>query len=64
MAGGQGCIVIREDGNTIIYRKKCDRCGFVDGNQVHGSKPSPGSHLSASFFCPSCKNLQDVRLYG
>ena len=62
MAGGQGCIVIREDGNSIEWRKKCERCGFVDGNIQRSSKLSSGQY-TAGFYCPKCREQQEIRIY-
>lgn len=64
MAGGQGCIIIREDGNAIVWKEKCESCGYVGPTQHHSSKPGSGTILNTGFYCPNCRRNQEVRIYG
>ena len=63
MASGQGCIIIREQGGTIVYRDKCESCGWVGSTEHHVGNPG-GAILNSGFRCFSCGKQQEVRIYG
>lgn len=52
--------VIVEDNhkNNVVYKKKCDDCGYVDPGTV---SVNPGSFTSG-FYCPDCKENKIVEL--
>ena len=65
MAGAMGAIVIREDERGVHWRKKCDRCGFVDSSTHISNKLQPHTTLRAgSFCCPKCSHQSEVAIYG
>ena len=52
--------VIVEDNheNNVVYKKKCDSCGYVEsGTHVI----SPGS-ITSSIYCPNCQETKKVEL--
>ncbi len=64
MAGGQGCIIVRESDDIIVWRERCDSCGYVGSNSHHSTNPGPGAILTSGFYCSSCRKQQDVRIFG
>ncbi len=65
MAGGTGCVVVRDDGKNIHWKKKCDGCGFVESGTHISVRPSSGSMLTAGYFsCFKCQHQSEVCIYG
>lgn len=65
MAGGSGCVVVREDGARVHWKKKCDACGYVDSSTNVSTKPNPGSMLTAGYVqCFKCQHQSEVCIYG
>ena len=63
-AGGYGAVVVEQDGTRMYYIKKCERCGHVDNSKTGSDIPGPGSYMSSSFYCPNCRQTQEIRIYG
>ena len=59
-----GAVIIEETGNTMRWKKKCEKCGWVDGSTTSQSAPGRSSSTTSSFSCPKCKNHQQVRIQG
>jgi len=60
-----GVTVRDEDGFICHYQCKCDKCGYVSPTIHSGEIPASSSaYLKSSWFCPKCKHLQDLRIYG
>lgn len=60
----QGCVIVEDQGSRIRYKKKCEKCGWVDGSTVNDYAPMKGSTRESSFYCPECKVTQKVRIQG
>ena len=70
----KGALIDREhDGpytNQIIYRRRCDACGYVPTTPPIAVSCLPagavmyGHYHADSFVCPFCGNLQVVELRG
>jgi hypothetical protein len=53
--------VIIEDGSTIQYKHKCEKCGWVENGTHRCAAPSAG-YLASSFLCLNCKQTQEVKI--
>jgi hypothetical protein len=62
--GGEGCVIVRERGNQIVWKQKCESCGKTQPGEQHSSKPSSGATYTSGFMCAFCGEHQDVRIYG
>src|SRR5207253_2044007 len=51
--GVRGVVILRQDGDTVQYRKKCSRCGHEDANRT--TRPIRKGITSDHFFCPKCR---------
>ncbi len=72
-AGTEGALIVREyEGlytNVIIYRRRCDNCGYVTSGPISVSclpygTVMYGCYHRESFVCPFCGNHQAVRIQG
>ena len=60
-----GAIIIEEKGSQMKYKRKCEKCGWVDNSTVSTSAPMSKSNTTTShFFCPKCKNNQNIKIQG
>jgi hypothetical protein len=59
-----GAVVVENNGAMIRWKKKCEKCGWVDGSTTSQTSPSRNATTSTSFSCPKCKNHQSVKLQG
>jgi hypothetical protein len=59
-----GAVIIEQKGNTIRWKKKCEKCGWVDSSTTSQSAPSRNATSSSGFSCPKCKNRQNVKIQG
>jgi len=61
-----GAVIHKDDGRSnVMYKEKCDSCGYVNGSTKSTpftSAKTTGSTYSSSFVCPKCKNRQDVKI--
>ena len=48
-----GCVITDANGAYIHYKKKCDKCGYLELGQPHGL--CFNSKYESSFRCPKCK---------
>jgi GYF domain 2 len=60
--GANGAILTSQDGTTVVYRKKCIKCGHLD-TCTH-RMPIRQGVTRTSFFCPKCKRLRPVEITG
>ena len=59
-----GAVLVEDRGNLVNYRKKCERCGHVEGGGTTTSAPSKGNTLVSSFNCQKCRSHNEVRIMG
>lgn len=58
----QGSVVVGTRGKSLVlWKKKCERCGYVEGG-VTTSNISRGSTYHSSFMCPKCKHFQKIAI--
>lgn len=61
----KGAIIIAEKGTTMVYKRKCEKCGWIDTSTVQATAPSSrNAKTSSSFSCPKCRNRQSVEIQG
>jgi predicted RNA-binding Zn-ribbon protein involved in translation (DUF1610 family) len=58
----QGAVLTKNTGVEFQYRYKCESCGWVESSTLGGYEPVGGGYLSTVFWCPKCKNRQEVRI--
>lgn len=59
-----GAVIIEQKGSQMKYKKKCEKCGWVDNSTNFGGAPSKNSTLTSSFTCPKCRNNQKLAIQG
>ncbi len=59
-----GCVIVEEKDNMIKYKKKCEKCGALDGGATLTAAPSPGSRKQNVFVCPKCKAKNQYIIKG
>jgi hypothetical protein len=57
-----GAILMGQDGTTVLYRKKCGRCGHED--QVRSSMIIGIGICRATYFCPKCRKPTQIQIQG
>ena len=57
-----GALIIRLEGATVIYRKKCISCGHEDPSQSR--MPVRNGVTRLNFFCPKCRKPRPVQIQG
>ncbi len=60
--GGQGAIVMGQDGTQVKFKKQCTTCKTIDSSWTT-MKITPGP-MKAGFYCPKCRRRRDVELRG
>lgn len=61
----QGCIIVEDKGTLMKYKKKCEKCGYVEtGGGTLTTAPRQFQKRTTSFKCPKCKNMQKVVIGG
>ena len=61
----QGCIIVEDKGTLMKYKKKCEKCGYVEtGGGTLTTAPRQFQKSTTSFKCPKCKNMQKVVIGG
>ncbi len=55
-----GAIFARQEGSTIQYRYKCEKCGHIEGTLRSATADDAGRIISTSFRCYKCDHLQPV----
>jgi len=59
-----GAVIIQQQGSSLKYKKKCEKCGWVDNSTVSTSSPSKNSTSTTYFTCPKCRNNQKIMIQG
>lgn len=61
-----GAVIHKDDGrSSVMYKEKCEACGYVDGSTTNApftSAQTTNSVYSSSFVCPKCRNKQEVKI--
>jgi hypothetical protein len=60
--GGNGAIIVSQDGFTVYFRKKCTKCGYEDLSKSR--MPIRSGTTRTGFFCPKCRKLRQVEILG
>src|SRR5262249_47514458 len=58
----KGVLIISQNGKSVQYRKKCERCGHVEACRT-SMLIRRGCH-TAIYFCPKCKKTSQVLIQG
>jgi hypothetical protein len=58
----KGAVIISQNGESVQYRKKCERCGHVEACRT-SMLIRRGCH-TAIYFCPKCKKSGQVLIQG
>jgi len=64
-----GCVIIKQEERGpdahVIYKKKCEHCGWVDNCGTSTMVPDRStSGINTSFKCPKCKARNDLKIQG
>lgn len=59
-----GAVIIEQKGSQMKYKRKCEKCGWVDSSTVSTSAPFKNSTTTTHFFCLKCKNKQKIVIQG
>lgn len=54
----KGAILIRRQGNSFYYKKKCDHCGFISPKQQGSVLPRGPFTMNIKFECPKCRKTK------
>jgi hypothetical protein len=57
-----GAIILRVEDTSVVYRKKCNVCGYEDASQSR--IPVRNGVTRLSFFCPKCRKPRPVQIQG
>lgn len=60
----QGAVIIEQQKTSLKYKRKCEKCGWVENGYVSALIPGRGAKTSSQFYCPKCKNNQKVTIQG
>jgi len=61
----QGAVIISHENQKLKWKKKCEKCGWVNNSYtLQGFTHSPSVTFNSSFICPKCKNRQKVIMQG
>jgi hypothetical protein len=55
-----GAVIVEDQGDVIVYQKKCEKCGRVDSSRT--TTPKQSGVMSGFFPCVHCRNQQDIRI--
>ena len=58
----KGAVIISQNGESVQYRKKCERCGHAEACRT-SMLIRRGCH-TAIYFCPKCKKTSQVMIQG
>lgn len=59
-----GAVIVEDRGNLISYRKRCGRCGHVEGGSTISSPPGQGTIMVSTFSCQKCRGTNELRIQG
>lgn len=59
----QGAIIEKQSGTTVVFKKKCEKCGDVSHSDTT-TQINSGSIYNFQFSCVKCKNTQKVQIKG
>jgi hypothetical protein len=59
-----GAVIVGIDDSRVTYKKKCDRCGYIDSGNITMDIPSRGSSANSSNMCFRCKNVYEIKIQG
>ena len=61
----QGCFIVEDKGTLMKYKKKYEKCGYVEtGGGTLTTAPRKFQKRTTSFKCPKCKTMQKVVIGG
>jgi DNA-directed RNA polymerase subunit M/transcription elongation factor TFIIS len=58
----KGAIFARQEGSTVQYRYKCEKCGHIEGTLRSTTADGAGRIISTSFNCYKCDHQQQVAM--
>lgn len=59
----QGAIIEKQSGTTIVYKRKCEKCGDVSRTDTT-TQINAGSIYNFQYTCVKCNNHQKVQIKG
>ena len=60
--GGNGVVIVDQNGTDVKYRKKCTTCGREDS--CVNSMPIKQGTTALEFFCPKCRKVRRLEIHG
>lgn len=61
----QGAVIVKQQGLSISYKQKCEKCGNLSSSQITMTAPSSSNgKYSSNFRCTKCGNQQKIEIYG
>jgi uncharacterized Zn finger protein len=54
-----GAVIVKEAGNMIYFRRKCEKCGATESSSAVVTILKQ-SRMSTSFRCSKCGNIQKL----
>lgn len=65
MAAATGGVIVLDDGKSLKWRGKCERCGNVSSVIHVSGSPSPGTRVSHGMYrCDRCGHSSEITIYG
>ncbi len=60
-----GAVIIEQKGSQMKYKRKCEKCGWVNTSTVTTGSPMNKTNTTTSYFsCPKCRNNQKIVIKG
>jgi hypothetical protein len=58
----RGCVIVSQDGETVIFTKKCVQCGNAETGRSR--RPIRMGTTRDTYFCKKCKKVRPVEIMG
>jgi hypothetical protein len=58
----RGCVIVSQDGETVIFTKKCVECGMAETGRSR--RPIRMGTTRDTYFCKKCRKVRPVEILG